>query len=414
MSMATNHAHLTQCAEAKPEEDESLLETLLFLSAPRASGTESVPNAVERAASVDVPQGEWDTTSPSPWELRADMITPTSDHCQSASVPSIPIPISPATEISSSPSCSNLNRGNWINLSRSSTPQVLQRRECTRQKSVDTSVAVCSALSHRQVDDKLVPMKEYYGRSNFDGSLQPLDEYYTWSYAEFEVFSPHSTDPAAGVAKHTLGSLMSLSQGGDSMRRHVIPKACSLLLVASDKDLAVFLSDPLHVHAFVCLCCNCLKLHNASRDLTTPKIRLLLKKPNASPHYSKAALTAENGDRSTISYDQRTGYCSLSNPSHPKSVCMLCVPVKEPPAGLQQETVFPIRTSTTNSCGCPRTQLKRAAAVSRQHVAKKIKPSEATPRSAPQREQSEKKRVHAEDEAAMLLRKFSECANSAR
>ena len=96
-------------------------------------------------------------------------------------------------------------------------------------------------------------------------------------------------------------------------RRHVIPKACSLFLVACDNDLAVFLSDPLHVsstlhctacvlnlitsaaqvHAFVCLCCNCLKLHNASRDMSTPKIRLLLKKPNASPHYSKAALSGK-------------------------------------------------------------------------------------------------------------------------
>jgi len=396
MSMATNHATLTQC-EAKPEHDESVLETLLFLQ-KSPGGTELVLDPANRASVDTARVGEWDTNSPCPWEIRMDMITPTSDD-RPTSAPSCPIPASPATELSS-PSCSDINRG-WINLSRSSTPLVHQRRECTRQKAVNNS----TNLSHRQADDKLVPMKEYYGRSNFDGSLQPLDEYYTWSYAEFAVFSPDSADSTDGVTKHTLGSLMSLSQSGDSMRRHVIPKACSLFLVACDNDLAVFLSDPLHVHAFVCLCCNCLKLHNASRDMSTPKIRLLLKKPNASPHYSKAALSAANGDRSTISYDQRTGYCSLSHPTHPKSVCMLCVPIKEPPAGLQKETVFPIRTSTTNSCSCPRTQLKRAAAVSRQHVAKKMKPSEII-RSAPKREQGE-------DEAAVLLRKFSECANSA-
>lgn len=400
MSMAAHHAALIQF-EAKPENDHSVLETLLFLQ-KSPGGTEAVLDPVHRA-SVDTQVGEWDTTSPSPWEIRTDTITPTSDD-RPTSAPSVPIPASPATELSSSPSCSNFNRG-WVNLSRSSTPQVYQRRESTRQKAVDNS----TNLSHRQAGDKLVPLKEYYARNNFDGSLKPLDEYYTWSYAEFSVFSPSSAQSTDGVTKHTLGSLMSLSQRSDDKRRHVIPKGCSLFLVASGNDLATFLSDALHVHAFVCLCPNCLMLHNATRDTSTSKIRLLLKKPNASPHYSKAALTAENGDCSTISYDQRTGYCSLSAkglPTYPKSVCMLCVPLKEPPAGLQKETVFPIRTSTTNSCGCPRTQLKRAAAVSRQHVAKKSKPSESV-RSAPnQREQGE-------DEAAVLLRKFSECANSA-
>ena len=50
MSMATNHATLTQC-EAKPEHDESVLETLLFLQ-KSPGGTELVLDPANRA-SVD-------------------------------------------------------------------------------------------------------------------------------------------------------------------------------------------------------------------------------------------------------------------------------------------------------------------------------------------------------------------------
>lgn len=90
---------------------------------------------------------------------------------------------------------------------------------------------------------------------------------------------------------------------------------------------------------------------------------------------------------------------------------MLCVPVKEPPASLENEIVFPIRTSTTNSCGCPRTQLKRAAAVSRQHVAKKV--TQWTRVNWLQTKPNEpirvcNKREPGEDEAALLLRRFSQ------
>eukprot|EP00656_Telonema_subtile_P003448 TRINITY_DN11579_c0_g1_i1.p1 TRINITY_DN11579_c0_g1~~TRINITY_DN11579_c0_g1_i1.p1 ORF type:complete len:392 (+),score=47.61 TRINITY_DN11579_c0_g1_i1:236-1411(+) len=385
----------TTC-EQKPEGDISVLESLLFLSTSPGS-SEEAPALIPPLCVGPLQVGEWDTTSPSPCEIRVD-----NSNRESPSMPNVPTNSSTAL----SPSGSADNRGRWSTLSTvNNTPQTNNKRDhFERPFSTPASASMKLALRHRQADEKLVPTKEYYDREAFDGSLCPLDEYYTWSYAEFSVFSP--SNEAGPATKHSLGSLMELSHSyGETTRRHVIPKSCSLYLVADNADLAGFLSDPLHVHAFVCLCGNCLKLHNDSRDPTSSKIRLLLKKPNASPHYSKAWVNAAEGSTSkgqSISYDQRTGFCSLSNPSHPKSVCMLCVPVsKDLPIGLEQEIVFPIRTSTTNSCGCPRTQLKRAAAVSRQHVAKKSKPSEAP---------KINKVEPGEDEAAMLLRRFS-CAN---
>lgn len=396
MAMPVDSMH-----ENKTDGDISVLESLLFLSAsPHTSrkAVDQLPQLCFTAAQV----GEWATTSPSPCDIRTDAIHRTIS-------PNVP-PSLPTTNSSAavSPSGSANNQGHWSSMSaHNKTPQTNSRRDCSDLPPSVSRTPVPStverlAFTHRQVD-KLVPMKEYYDREEFDGSLCPLDEYYTWSYAEFAVYSPN--DASAGVTKHSLKSLIELSHSyGESARRHVIPKSCSLYLVANNSDLASFLSDPLHVHAFVCLCGNCLKLHNSNRDSTSHKIRLLLKKPNASPHYSKAWVNAPDGmpnKGQSISYDQRTGFCSLSHPAHPKSVCMLCVPLKIPPLGLSDKLVFPIRTSTTNSCGCPRTQLKRAAAVSRQHVAKKVKPGEAA-RSG--------KVEPREDEAALLLRKFS-CAN---
>jgi len=373
----------------KSEGDRSVLESLLFLSAtPNADGT-----AEDAARSTDTPQvGQWDTTSPSPCENQ-------NDNMIRQSPPEASVPASATAELS--PTASANNRGHWsVTPASNKTPQTSNKRAPIDRASVlkSDSPSTISLLGHRQSDDKLTPLKDYYARDDFDGSLKPLDEYYTWSYAEFRVMSPNNDRPAT---EHTLDSLMDLSKGyGESSRRHVIPKSTSLYLVAEAPDLFTFLSDSLHVHAFVCLCNNCLQLHNSGRERSDTKIRLLLKKPNASPHYSKAILNGGSSDQSTISYDQRTGYCSLSHPTHPKSVCMLCVPVKQPIQSTASNTMmFPIRTSTTNSCSCPRTQLKRAAAVSRQHVAKKTKPNQSS--------RTAHKREPGEDEAALLLRKFS-------